>query len=234
MAAAAFSLPCSSTRGGLPATKRRSDIPSPPLTIAIRSSSTVSLFMRRGAPRGSRRSTRLPREDDRAAKDESTAEPVAPCYALMQQECGQNDGKNDAQFVHRGHSRRLPELQRPEVAEPRKTRRHPGQDEEHPGAPGDGRETKRRRNRAGDRPGEYQYDRRAEGGGEIRVDLFHAHLGEDGGESREERGEQRPGEPVHSSGIFSPRTRSSEVWRSRMRWAPPSFTRTSAGSGREL
>ena len=73
-------------------------------------------------------------QHDGTCKNEHASQPVMPSHAFVQKNCGQHDGDDDAEFVHRGNLRRFAKLQGAEIAKPGNAGGDSRKDQENPRA----------------------------------------------------------------------------------------------------
>lgn len=113
---------------------------------------------------------------------------MGPEEAFAEEEGGEGDREDDAEFVDGGDGRDSAELEGAEVTEPRESGCEAGEDEEKPGAAGDlfDRAKGCREGEEDDAPSEDKDDRGSQGGREVGVDSSDSDFGEDGGEAGKE------------------------------------------------
>src|ERR1700722_14110564 len=114
-----------------------------------------------------------PRDDERPGDDEGPSHRVLPGQSLPQEDPRKDDRKDDAQLVDRRDPRRLADLKRPEVADPREARGDSREHEEHKGPRSRHRDGARGAGDEHDGPRDEEYDRRTDRRREVRVDVLH-------------------------------------------------------------
>lgn len=137
----------------------------------------------------------------RPRADEQTADQGLGREVLMQKHERQHERDDHAELIDRHDLRRLPDLQRAVIAQPRRPRRQTREDQKQPALPADVRKSALRVGHEHHTPRHRQHDHRADGSREVGVHALDAHLGQNGRQRREHGREQSKYEPHTVSSV---------------------------------
>ena len=111
-----------------------------------------------------------------------------PCPAaevFLKDEPGKEDGHQDAEFINGNHHAGRTELERAVVTQPGGAGGKAGKDQENPAFAADLPKLPLPAGHEDHHPGHAKHHNGADGGAEVRVDVFHARLAQNGGEAGE-------------------------------------------------
>ena len=144
-----------------------------------------------------------PGDENRAERDQADPEPVHQGDLFAEKKCAEDRDEDDAELVDRRDLRRLAEFQRAKIAEPRRARRQPREEQEDQRAARQGVERLPLMRRCDDRREGADDDHCPDERREIRIDVGDADLGEDRRQRREDGGQYRPGLPSHCRHVIA-------------------------------